>query len=63
MTLLKWIVVLTAGGYCAFVALLYLAQRSFLYHPQTMRVTPVAAGLPGAEEATVDTSDGEHVIV
>jgi uncharacterized protein len=63
MTLLKWIVVLAAGGYCALVALLYLAQRSFLYHPQTMRVTPAAAGLPDAEEATIETSDGEQVTV
>jgi len=63
MTLVKWIVVLAAGGYCAVVALLYLAQRSFLYHPQSSRVTPAEAGLPGAEEATIETSDGARVIV
>jgi fermentation-respiration switch protein FrsA (DUF1100 family) len=63
MTLAKWIVVLTAGGYCAFVVLLYLAQRSFLYHPQPVRITPAAAGLPSAEEVVLQTSDGERVIV
>jgi uncharacterized protein len=62
MTILKWIVVVTAGGYCAVVAFLYLAQRSFLYHPQPMRITPAAAGLPEAEEAILETSDGERVI-
>ena len=63
MTILKWIVVLAGGGYCAFVAVLYLAQRSFLYHPRSTHVTPAAAGLPDAEEAIIDTSDGERVVV
>ena len=31
MTILKWIVVLVVGGYLSFVALLYLAQRQFLF--------------------------------
>jgi uncharacterized protein len=63
MTILKWIVVLTAGGYFAFVAFLYLAQRSFLFHPQSTHPSPAAVGLPMAEEAVLDTVDGERVIV
>jgi fermentation-respiration switch protein FrsA (DUF1100 family) len=62
MTIIKWIIVLGAGVYCAMVAFLYLAQRSFLYHPQPARISPAAAGLPGAEEAILETSDGERVI-
>jgi hypothetical protein len=30
MIILKWIVVLAGGGYFAFVAFLYLAQRQFV---------------------------------
>jgi fermentation-respiration switch protein FrsA (DUF1100 family) len=63
MTALKWIALLLAGGYCAFVALLYFAQRPLLYHPHTTHPSPAAAGLPTAEEAVIETSDGERVIV
>ena len=31
MTILKWIVMLAGGGYFAFVAFLYLAQRQFVF--------------------------------
>jgi hypothetical protein len=63
MLTLKWTLMLAAAGYVAFVAFLYFAQRSMLYHPWPTRVTPAAAGLPAAEEATVETSDGERVIL
>jgi uncharacterized protein len=63
MTVLKWIVVSAAAGYCVFVAFLYVAQRSLLYHPRSRHPTPAAAGLPTAEEAVIETSDGERVIV
>jgi hypothetical protein len=47
----------------AFVTLLYLAQRSLQYFPERRRTTPAAAGVPEAEEAVLDTADGERVIV
>jgi fermentation-respiration switch protein FrsA (DUF1100 family) len=60
--MLKWLiaVVVLYGG---FVALLYVAQRSLQYFPERRRTAPRAVGLPEAEEAVLDTADGEHVIV
>src|SRR5260370_4361749 len=63
MTTLKWIVAVAGGGYLAFVAFLYLAQRQFVFHPQSAHPSPAAAGLPEAEEAVVDTADGARVII
>jgi fermentation-respiration switch protein FrsA (DUF1100 family) len=60
--LLKWLLaaIILYGG---FVALLYVAQRSLQYFPERERTTPWAADLPEAEEAMLDTADGERVIV
>ena len=63
MIILKWIVVLAIGGYFAFVAFLFLAQRQFVFHPQSAHPSPAAAGLPEAEETVVDTADGARVII
>jgi fermentation-respiration switch protein FrsA (DUF1100 family) len=64
MTILKWVVMLAIGGYVAIVSLLYLAQRRFVFvPPDSGHPTPAAAGWPEAEEAVVDTSDGERVVV
>jgi uncharacterized protein len=60
--MLKWLVGAVAV-YGGFVTLLYLAQRSLQYFPERQRMTPAAAGLPEAEEAVLDTVDGERVIV
>jgi uncharacterized protein len=60
--MLKWLVG-AAVLYGGFVTLLYLAQRLFQYFPDRRRTTPVAAGLPEAEEVVLDTADGERVIV
>jgi fermentation-respiration switch protein FrsA (DUF1100 family) len=49
--------------YGGFVTLLYLAQRSLQYFPERRRTMPAAVGLPEAEEVTLDTADGERVIV
>jgi len=61
MTLLKW---LLAGvvAYGGLVALMYVTQRSLMYFPERFRTAPAAAGLPEAEELTLDTADGETVI-
>jgi hypothetical protein len=60
--MLKWLLaaVVLYGG---FLALLYVAQRSVQYFPERRRTAPRAAGLPEAEEAVLNTADGEHVIV
>ena len=61
MTLLKWLLgaLVLFGG---FVALMYFAQRSLMYFPDTARTPPAAAGLSDAEEIMLDTADGEKVI-
>jgi len=58
MNTLKWILLLSMGGYVA----LYLGQRALLYFPSSTPVTPAAAGLPEAEEVVLTTGDGERVI-
>jgi uncharacterized protein len=64
MTVLKWLVVLAAGGYLGALAILFFAQRAFVFPiPQTARTTPDAAGFPEAEEHALATADGEKIIV
>jgi fermentation-respiration switch protein FrsA (DUF1100 family) len=64
MTVLKWLVVLAAGGYLGGLAVLFLAQRSLIFPiPETVRTAPEAAGLPEAEEHVLATADSEKVIV
>lgn len=64
MTALKWIVMLAVGGYVVGVAFLYLAQRRFVFvPPASAHPLPASAGWPEAEEAVIDTADGERVIV
>ena len=41
---------------------MYLTQRSLMYFPERTRVSPAAAGFPGATEIVLDTADGEKVI-
>jgi fermentation-respiration switch protein FrsA (DUF1100 family) len=49
--------------YLALLAVMYFAQRSLMYFPETLRTAPAQAGLPEAEEVVLDTADGERVIV
>src|SRR3981189_1236395 len=64
MTLLKWLVVLAAGGYLGGLVVGFFAQRAFLVpSPDTARTDPQAAGYPEAEEHILTTADGEKVIV
>ncbi len=41
---------------------MYLGQRRLMYFPETFRMPPAAAGLPQAQEVTLDTADGERII-
>ena len=64
MTVLKWLVGLAALGYLGGLAVLFFAQRAFIFPiPQTVRTAPEAAGFPEAEEHVLATADGEKVIV
>jgi uncharacterized protein len=64
MTVLKWLLIIVAVGYAGGVAVLFFAQRSFLFPvPTAVRTTPRQAGFPEAEEHVLDTADGEKVIV
>jgi uncharacterized protein len=64
MTVLKWIVIIVALGYLGALALMFFAQRAFVFPvPSTGRTPPRAAGFPQAEEHVLSTSDGERVIV
>src|SRR3954451_19489512 len=64
MTVLKWLAALALLGYFGGLALLYFAQRSILFPiPETRRTSPTAAGLPQAEEHSLQTADGEKLVV
>jgi uncharacterized protein len=63
MATLKWYLIFALTFYVGLVALLYFAQRTIQYFPERFRTAPDAAGLPQAEEVTLDTADGERVIV
>jgi fermentation-respiration switch protein FrsA (DUF1100 family) len=62
MSILKWIlgVIVLCGG---FVAVMYVAQRSLQYFPETARLPPAAANFSQAEEIVLDTPDGEQIII
>ena len=63
MTALKWLGGLLASGYLAGLAVLYFAQRSFIFPiPPSGHSIPEAVGYPEAEEHILTTADGEKVI-
>lgn len=64
MTVLKWLVLLAAGGYLGGLAVLFFAQRALIFPiPEKLRTAPAAAGFSEAEEHILTTADGEKVIV
>src|SRR4051794_12264635 len=62
MAFVKWTFIIAVAVYLGFGALMYFVQRSLMYFPDRMRTPPAAAGLPQAEEITLDTADGERVL-
>ena len=62
MALLKWLIG-AAAAFGGLVALMYVAQRALMYFPERLHTPPAMAGLPEAQEVTLDTKDGERVIV
>jgi fermentation-respiration switch protein FrsA (DUF1100 family) len=64
VTVLKWLLIIVSIGYFCSLAVLFFAQRSFLFPiPTVARTTPQAAGFPEAEEHILSTADGEKIIV
>jgi fermentation-respiration switch protein FrsA (DUF1100 family) len=64
MAAFKWLGMFLVGVYVTGVAFLYLAQRRFLFVPPAIaHVSPIDAGWPAAQEAVLDTADGEHAVV
>ncbi len=62
MTVLKWLLVLAVLGYGGLLTLMYVFQRSLMYFPDPARISPAAAGLPGAKEIALSSSDGETLV-
>ena len=64
MTVLKWLLVVVSVAYVCGLAVLFFAQRSFLFPVPTLtRTSPQQAGFAEAEEHVLATADGEKVIV
>ena len=63
MTALKWLLIVVSVGYACGLAVLFFAQRAFLFPiPTATRTTPQAAGFPEAEEHVLTAADGEKII-
>jgi fermentation-respiration switch protein FrsA (DUF1100 family) len=62
MTFVRSLVLYGAAVYIGLVALMYVAQRSLMYFPETVRTSPAQAGLPEAEEIMLDAADGERIV-
>ncbi len=62
MAIIRWILTIGVGGYALVVGVLYVTQRSLLFHPTATRIAPAEAGLPEAQEVVLATSDGEKLI-
>ncbi|MGD0420065.1 MAG: alpha/beta hydrolase [Xanthobacteraceae bacterium] len=48
--------------YLGMAAILYIAQRSMMYFPETAHTTPAQAGLPEAQEVSLTAADGVRII-
>ncbi len=63
MTVLGWTAVIAICCYVGLTAMIYLAQRSLMYFPDTSHTTPAEAGLPQAAEVPLTASDGVQIRV
>jgi uncharacterized protein len=59
--MLMWIAVICLCLYAGAAMVLYAAQRSLMYFPDTAHTTPAVAGLPQAEEVPLVAADGVHI--
>jgi len=60
--LLKTVIIIGVGLYAVASAVMYYAQRRFIYFPEPSRTLPQAAGLPDVAERIIATPDGEKLI-
>src|SRR5262249_44262787 len=60
--LLPKALIIAVACFGGFVALLYVAQRGLLYHPDRTRTAPATAGFPLAHEIELATADGERLV-
>lgn len=58
---LKWTAIIAFCVYVGIAFVLYLTQRSLMYFPETIHITPAQAGLPEAEEVPLTASDGVRI--
>jgi fermentation-respiration switch protein FrsA (DUF1100 family) len=61
MLALAWTAVIGFSFYAVLATVIYVAQRSLMYFPDTARVVPAEAGLPEAEEVPLTAADGVRV--
>ena len=61
MIALKSVAVIAVCLYVGMAAILYFAQRSMMYFPETIHTVPAAAGLPEAEQVTLTSKDGVRI--
>jgi len=59
--MLMWLAVICLCVYASAALVLYAAQRSLMYFPDTAHTTPAQAGLTQAEEFPLVAADGVHV--
>jgi fermentation-respiration switch protein FrsA (DUF1100 family) len=64
MTVLKWLAIIAGVVYLGALAVLFFAQRAFIYPvPQATRTSPEAAGFAEAEEHLLTAEDGARIIL
>jgi uncharacterized protein len=61
MTALMWVGVVAVALYLCMAVMIYFAQRSLMYFPDTAHVAPADAGLPQVEEVALTASDGVNI--
>ena len=60
--MLKTLIILAVVFYAIAVAVMYFAQRRFIYFPDPTRTIPRAAGLANVVERIIATPDGEKIV-
>lgn len=62
MAAVKSILLTGFGCYVGLVGLMYVAQRSLMYFPESLRTAPAAAGFPQAQDILLKSADGTDVV-
>lgn len=58
----KFVIVASVVGYVALLGLMYVAQRTLMYFPDTARTPPADAGFPQAQEIAFESGDRTKLI-